>query len=99
MKPGLEECENAVIVPHIASATLWTRAGMVGALCCAWGSHCLLRVTKVIQGNLLKSLRLVVLEIVGGEGRHRFLPPPHVPPLPAPPAATQPSPPPPCPPI
>jgi hypothetical protein len=42
MKPGLEECENAVIVPHIASATLWTRAGMVGALCCAWGSHCLL---------------------------------------------------------
>lgn len=32
MKPGLEECENAVIVPHIASATLWTRAGMVSAL-------------------------------------------------------------------
>ena len=29
MKPGLAECENAVIVPHIASATLWTRAGMV----------------------------------------------------------------------
>ena len=29
MKPGLAECENAVIVPHIASASLWTRAGMV----------------------------------------------------------------------
>jgi hydroxypyruvate reductase 1 len=28
MKPGLKECENAVIVPHIASATLWTRSGM-----------------------------------------------------------------------
>ena len=29
MKPGLAQCSNAVIVPHIASATLWTRAGMV----------------------------------------------------------------------
>lgn len=29
MKPGLADCPNAVIVPHIASATLWTRAGMV----------------------------------------------------------------------
>lgn len=28
-KPGLKECENAVIVPHIASASQWTRAGMV----------------------------------------------------------------------
>lgn len=28
MKPGLEECPNAVIVPHIASASLWTRGGM-----------------------------------------------------------------------
>jgi hydroxypyruvate reductase 1 len=28
MKPGLKECENAVIVPHIASATQWTRSGM-----------------------------------------------------------------------
>lgn len=34
MKPGLAECENAVIVPHIASATLWTRAGMVRAAGC-----------------------------------------------------------------
>lgn len=32
MKPGLAECDNAVIVPHIASASLWTRAGMVGHL-------------------------------------------------------------------
>ena len=28
MKPGLESCANAVIVPHIASASLWTRSGM-----------------------------------------------------------------------
>lgn len=33
MAPGLAECENAVIVPHIASATLWTRAGMVSWMC------------------------------------------------------------------
>ena len=43
MKPGLEECENAVIVPHIASATLWTRAGMVGwrasSLCIIFGDR------------------------------------------------------------
>lgn len=38
MKPGLADCENAVIVPHIASASLWTRAGMVrDAQCsCLW---------------------------------------------------------------
>ena len=30
MKPGLADCANAVIVPHIASASLWTRSGMVG---------------------------------------------------------------------
>jgi hydroxypyruvate reductase 1 len=28
MKPGLETCPNAVIVPHIASASMWTRSGM-----------------------------------------------------------------------
>lgn len=28
MEPGLAECENAVIVPHIASASMWTRGGM-----------------------------------------------------------------------
>ena len=28
MKPGLGELENVVIVPHIASATRWTREGM-----------------------------------------------------------------------
>jgi hypothetical protein len=32
MKPGLGDCENAVVVPHIASATFWTRAGMVSGL-------------------------------------------------------------------
>jgi len=34
MKPGLAECENAVIVPHIASASLWTRSGMVRCPMC-----------------------------------------------------------------
>eukprot|EP00884_Botryococcus_braunii_P020687 jgi/Botrbrau1/7301/Bobra.0318s0033.1 len=33
-KPGLKECENAVIVPHIASASLWTRAGMATLAAC-----------------------------------------------------------------
>lgn len=28
MKPGLNELDNVVIVPHIASATIWTRSGM-----------------------------------------------------------------------
>ena len=28
MKPGLAEQKNAVIVPHIASASKWTREGM-----------------------------------------------------------------------
>jgi len=28
MKPGLIDLDNVVIVPHIASATLWTRSGM-----------------------------------------------------------------------
>jgi glycerate dehydrogenase len=34
MKPGLEECSNAVIVPHIASASLWTRGGMATLAAC-----------------------------------------------------------------
>lgn len=28
LKPGLVELENVIIVPHIASATIWTRQGM-----------------------------------------------------------------------
>jgi hydroxypyruvate reductase 1 len=31
MKPGLSELPNAVIVPHIASASMWTRSGMVSS--------------------------------------------------------------------
>jgi glycerate dehydrogenase len=34
MKPGLAECNNAVIVPHIASASLWTRSGMATLAAC-----------------------------------------------------------------
>ena len=33
MVAGLEKCNNAVIVPHIASASFWTRSGMVGLGC------------------------------------------------------------------
>lgn len=28
MKPGLKDLKNVVVVPHIASATIWTRRGM-----------------------------------------------------------------------
>jgi lactate dehydrogenase-like 2-hydroxyacid dehydrogenase len=28
MKPGLAQMKNAVVVPHIASASKWTREGM-----------------------------------------------------------------------
>mmetsp|Transcript_42830 Transcript_42830/g.167379 ORF Transcript_42830/g.167379 Transcript_42830/m.167379 type:complete len:86 (+) Transcript_42830:64-321(+) len=28
MKPGLKDLPNVVVVPHIASATVWTRRGM-----------------------------------------------------------------------
>ena len=34
MKAGLAGCSNAVIVPHIASASLWTRAGMATLAAC-----------------------------------------------------------------
>ena len=31
---GLAECKNATIVPHIASASLWTRGGMATLAAC-----------------------------------------------------------------
>ncbi|KAA8498258.1 Glycerate dehydrogenase [Porphyridium purpureum] len=34
LKPGLDQLENVVIVPHIASATVWTRAGMSTLAAC-----------------------------------------------------------------
>ncbi|MCF7805619.1 MAG: D-glycerate dehydrogenase [Candidatus Marinimicrobia bacterium] len=34
MKPGLAELENVTIVPHIASATRWTREGMATLAAC-----------------------------------------------------------------
>lgn len=34
MKAGLAECENAVVVPHIASASMWTRGGMATLAAC-----------------------------------------------------------------
>lgn len=34
LQPGLAELENAVIVPHIASATRWTREGMATLAAC-----------------------------------------------------------------
>lgn len=43
MKPGLVDLENVVIVPHIASATSWTRQGMA-TLAAA-------NVAAILQGN------------------------------------------------
>ncbi len=34
MAPGLAECKNAVIVPHIASASFFTRSGMATLAAC-----------------------------------------------------------------
>jgi hydroxypyruvate reductase 1 len=34
LTPGLAELENVVIVPHIASATRWTREGMAALAAC-----------------------------------------------------------------
>eukprot|EP00803_Ostreobium_quekettii_P007540 evm.model.scf_110EXC.8 EVM.evm.TU.scf_110EXC.8 scf_110EXC:140280-146754(-) len=34
MKPGLAQCGNAVVVPHIASASMWTRGGMATLAAC-----------------------------------------------------------------
>ncbi len=34
MAPGLTELDNVVIVPHIASATKWTREGMASLAAC-----------------------------------------------------------------
>ena len=34
MAPGLEACGNAVILPHIASASLFTRGGMATLAAC-----------------------------------------------------------------
>ena len=34
MKAGLADCSNAVIVPHIASASMWTRSGMATLAAC-----------------------------------------------------------------
>lgn len=50
MTPGLDHCENVVIVPHIASASLWTRSGMVGS--CTHGM-------PLLAGCLTASLRAV----------------------------------------
>jgi hydroxypyruvate reductase 1 len=48
LKPGLAELENIVIVPHIASATRWTREGM--AILAAHNVAALLRGYPVWQG-------------------------------------------------
>ena len=34
MKPGLADLDNVVVVPHIASATRWTREGMAILAAC-----------------------------------------------------------------
>jgi lactate dehydrogenase-like 2-hydroxyacid dehydrogenase len=45
MTPGLSDCENVVVVPHIASASLWTRSGMVSNLS-PWQPNMALRAFK-----------------------------------------------------
>ena len=42
MKPGLADLENVVVVPHIASATRWTREGMSSLAAC--------NVAAILQG-------------------------------------------------
>ncbi|KAI8469678.1 MAG: hydroxypyruvate reductase [Monoraphidium minutum] len=37
MAPGLADMPNAVIVPHIASASMWTRSGMATLAAVIWG--------------------------------------------------------------
>jgi hydroxypyruvate reductase 1 len=34
MKPGLSELDNIVVVPHLGSATSWTRRGMASLAAC-----------------------------------------------------------------
>ncbi|HSP43219.1 MAG TPA: NAD(P)-dependent oxidoreductase [Luteolibacter sp.] len=43
MAPGLAELDNVVIVPHIASATTWTRQGMASLAAC--------NVAAILQGH------------------------------------------------
>ena len=43
MAPGLAELDNVVIVPHIASATTWTREGMASLAAC--------NVAAILQGH------------------------------------------------
>ena len=47
MKPGLAEIANVVIVPHIASATKWTREGMASLAAC--------NVAAILQGYPVSS--------------------------------------------
>ncbi|MBT8044799.1 MAG: hypothetical protein KJO79_07600, partial [Verrucomicrobiae bacterium] len=42
MAPGLADLDNVVIVPHIASATVWTREGMASLAAC--------NVAAILQG-------------------------------------------------
>jgi len=42
MKPGLADLANVVVVPHIASATKWTREGMASLAAC--------NVAAILQG-------------------------------------------------
>lgn len=51
MKAGLAECDNAVIVPHIASASFWTRAGMATLAAC--NVTAVLKQQPVTKGSML----------------------------------------------
>lgn len=61
MKPGLADCPNAVIVPHIASASMWTRSGMVsGSRVCVHLSNFHGRIS-LPHGSFIRTLFIVDL--------------------------------------
>jgi hydroxypyruvate reductase 1 len=59
LAPGLAQLPNAVIVPHIASATVWTRAGMatlaaanVAGVLKGYPVAASLRIEEFLEGDL-----------------------------------------------
>lgn len=58
MKPGLKDCPNAVIVPHIASASLWTRGGMATLAAC--------NVAGLVQGHPVSPMNVDIHPFVDG---------------------------------
>ncbi len=60
MKPGLSRLKNVVIVPHIASATRWTRQGMATLAAS--------NVAGILRGWPVSTDPRRILEFIGGKG-------------------------------